>query len=71
MVYLIFIALQALRPFVALLLNKPAKVQRTDGLKVHLSIVESPWYEIRSKKLFTDLPLPKAGARVFKPAIER
>jgi MFS family permease len=52
-VYLIFVALQASGPFVGFLLNKPEQVQRTDGRKVHLSIVENPWFEIRATtKLF-------------------
>lgn len=46
-VYLIFIALQATGPFVALLLNRPHKVERTDGLKVDLSIFESPGRELK------------------------
>jgi len=52
-VYLIFIALQCTGPFVALLLNKPEKVERTDGKKVQLSILNNPWYEIRkTQQLF-------------------
>lgn len=52
-VYLIFIALQAAGPFVALLLNKPSKVQRTDGKKVELSIQQSPAFEVKATtKLF-------------------
>lgn len=47
-VYLIFIALQASGPFVALLLNRPSKVQRSDGKPVELSIYDNPWQEIRS-----------------------
>ena len=47
-VFLIFIALQASGPLVALFLNKPEKVQRRDGRKVNLSIVQNPWYEIRA-----------------------
>ncbi|KAK9778672.1 putative Major facilitator superfamily transporter [Seiridium cardinale] len=46
-VYLVFIALQATGPFVALLLNKPAKVERQDGKKVSLAILENPWHEVR------------------------
>ncbi|KAJ7659232.1 major facilitator superfamily transporter [Mycena polygramma] len=45
--YLIFIAIQALGPFVALLLNRPAQVERRDGRKVVLSIVDYPWTDIR------------------------
>lgn len=52
-VYLVFIALQASGPFVGFLLNKPEQVQRTDGKRVHLSIIENPWAEIRATtKLF-------------------
>ena len=52
-VFLIFIALQASGPLVALFLNKPEKVQRRDGRTVNLSIVQNPWYEIRATtKLF-------------------
>lgn len=47
-VYLAFIALQALGPFVGLLLNKPSKVQRTDGIQVKLAIVESSLSELRA-----------------------
>jgi hypothetical protein len=46
-VYLVFIAIQATGPFLALLLNRPAKVERQDGKKVSLSILENPWYEVR------------------------
>ncbi|KAJ6463622.1 major facilitator superfamily transporter [Mycena vitilis] len=46
-VYLIFIGIQALGPFVGLLLNRPAQVERRDGKKVVLSIVDHPWTEIR------------------------
>lgn len=48
--YLIFITLQALGPFVALLLNRPSKVQRSDENPVELSIYDNPcaWQEIRS-----------------------
>lgn len=46
-VYLVFIALQATGPFVALLLNKPSQVERQDGKKVSLAILENPWREVR------------------------
>ena len=32
--YLVFVALMAVAPFVALLVSKPEKVERTDGSKV-------------------------------------
>ncbi|RMZ80404.1 hypothetical protein DV738_g2892, partial [Chaetothyriales sp. CBS 135597] len=47
-VYEIFIALQATGPFVALLLNKPEKVERTDGLKVELEILNHPIRELKA-----------------------
>ncbi|KAF2017941.1 MFS general substrate transporter [Aaosphaeria arxii CBS 175.79] len=47
-VYLIFIALQCLGPFVALLLNRPSKVQRSDGVPVELDITGNPWQELRA-----------------------
>ncbi|KAK0610147.1 major facilitator superfamily domain-containing protein [Bombardia bombarda] len=47
-VFLVFIALQATGPFVALLLNKPDKVERRDGKRVNLSILQNPWREIQS-----------------------
>ncbi|OIW24554.1 MFS general substrate transporter [Coniochaeta ligniaria NRRL 30616] len=47
-VFLVFIGLQASGPFVALLLNKPEKVQRRDGKKVDLSITQHPWHEIKT-----------------------
>ncbi|KAL1303789.1 hypothetical protein AAFC00_007126 [Neodothiora populina] len=46
-VYIIFIALQCTGPFVAFFLNSPSKVERTDGRKVELSILNSPWSEIK------------------------
>lgn len=46
-VFLIFVALQASGPFVALLLNRPSKVERKDGKRVNLSIVQKPWFEIK------------------------
>ena len=52
-VFLVFIALQATGPFVALLLNRPSKVQRKDGKKVDLAILDNPWFEIKATtKLF-------------------
>jgi MFS family permease len=52
-VYQVFIALQAAGPFVALLLNPPEKVQRTDGKRVKLEIAHNPWHEIKqTAKLF-------------------
>ncbi|KAK7748309.1 hypothetical protein SLS62_008676 [Diatrype stigma] len=47
-VYLAFIGIQAVGPFVALLLNKPSKVQRQDGKQVQLNIVQHPWRELKA-----------------------
>lgn len=47
-VYLAFIALQALGPFAGLLLNKPEKVQRSDGVPVNLAISNGSWFEIKA-----------------------
>ncbi|OJD33108.1 uncharacterized protein BKCO1_3300094 [Diplodia corticola] len=47
-VFIVFIALQAAGPFVAFFLNKPKDVEREDGEKVNLSIVEHPWFEIKA-----------------------
>ena len=47
-VYEVFIALQATGAFVALLLNRPQDVERRDGKKVNLSIIENPWSEIKA-----------------------
>ncbi|KAL6702531.1 hypothetical protein ACN47E_001570 [Coniothyrium glycines] len=47
-VYLIFIGLQCLGPFVALFLNRPSKVQRKDRQQVKLEIYDNPWQEIRA-----------------------
>ncbi|KAF2756385.1 hypothetical protein EJ05DRAFT_532400 [Pseudovirgaria hyperparasitica] len=46
-VFLVFIALQCSGPLVALLLNKPNRVQRSDGKRVNLTITDGPWTEIR------------------------
>lgn len=46
-VFIIFIAIQASGPFVGLLLNRPSKVERRDGKKVSLSIVQSPASEMK------------------------
>ncbi|KAI8677178.1 hypothetical protein LRP88_09794 [Fusarium phalaenopsidis] len=47
-IYLIFIVLQALGPFAALLLNRPLQVQRHDGKPVDLSIFDNPWTEFKA-----------------------
>jgi predicted MFS family arabinose efflux permease len=47
-VYLVFIALQCIGPVVAWFLNKPSQVQRKDGKKVELAILQNPWLEIKA-----------------------
>lgn len=47
-VYIIFIALQASGTLVALFLNKPSRVQRPSGKPVELTIIDSPWQEIKT-----------------------
>ncbi|KAF4984099.1 hypothetical protein FZEAL_638 [Fusarium zealandicum] len=52
-VFLVFIAIQAAGPFVAVFLNTPDKVERTDGKKVDLSIDQNPAFELKATaKLF-------------------
>ena len=62
--YLVFIALQAVCPFVALLLSPPGKVQRKDGVEVNLSIPPGNVVELRkvmrlfcSKRFLLIIPL--------------
>lgn len=45
-VFEVFIALQALGPVAGLLLSKPDKVQRKDGVKVRLSVQDGSWREL-------------------------
>ncbi|OTA91501.1 hypothetical protein M434DRAFT_32665 [Hypoxylon sp. CO27-5] len=54
-VYIIFIALQASGTLVAILLNRPSQVQRSDGTPVKLTIFDNPWQEIKAttKTFFT------------------
>ncbi|UQC86616.1 major facilitator superfamily transporter [Colletotrichum lupini] len=47
-VFIIFIAIQAAGPFVGFFLNKPEQVERQDGKKVSLAILENSWYEIKA-----------------------
>lgn len=73
-VYLIFIALQCTGPFIGLLLNRPSQVQRKDGKKVVLAILDNPWFEIRAttKLFFTKrflLILFWIGQAVFAEAV--
>ncbi|RAK99608.1 DUF895 domain membrane protein [Aspergillus ibericus CBS 121593] len=52
-VFGVFIALQALGPVGGLLLNTPEQVQRTDGLRVKLTVMKDPWFEVKAMvKLF-------------------
>ncbi|EPE03856.1 major facilitator superfamily transporter [Ophiostoma piceae UAMH 11346] len=73
-VYLVFIALQAAGPIVALFLNKPEQVQRRDGRAVNLAIVENPWKEIQAttRQFFTPkflLIVLFIGQAVFAEAV--
>lgn len=73
-VYILFIAIQAAGPFVALLLNRPSQVQRKDGKKVVLEILQSPWFELkRTARLFCTkrflLLIPFIGQAVFAEAV--
>jgi hypothetical protein len=73
-VYLVFIALQCAGPVVGLFLNKPEKVQRKDGKKVELAILERPWFEVKEigKLFFTKrflLLLLWIGQAVFAEAV--
>ena len=73
-VFLVFIAIQAVGPFVGLFLTPPAKVERQDGQKVDLSIVQNPWYEIKetTKQFFTPkflLIVLWIGQAVFAEAV--
>ncbi|KAF2198711.1 hypothetical protein GQ43DRAFT_483066 [Delitschia confertaspora ATCC 74209] len=47
-VFLIFITLQATGPIVGCFQNKPEQVQREDGKKVDLRILQHPWHEIKA-----------------------
>ncbi|KAJ8114828.1 hypothetical protein OPT61_g3382 [Boeremia exigua] len=73
-VYLIFIALQCIGPVVGLFLNKPNQVQRKDGKKVDLAILDNPWFEIKAttKLFFTKrylLTVLWIGQAVFSEAV--
>lgn len=74
MVFLIFIALQALGPFAGLLLNNPDQVQRKDGVKVKLSIATEPLAELKATaRLFITrdflLIVPFIGQAVYTEAV--
>ncbi|KAK8052575.1 hypothetical protein PG993_003960 [Apiospora rasikravindrae] len=47
-VYLVFITLQALGLVVSFFLTPPGKVERRDGVKVSLAIMEKPWREMKA-----------------------
>ncbi|OSS46769.1 hypothetical protein B5807_08881 [Epicoccum nigrum] len=73
-VYLIFIALQCIGPVVGWFLNKPNQVQRKDGKKVDLAILDNPWFEIKAttKLFFTKrylLTVLWIGQAVFSEAV--
>lgn len=73
-VFLIFIAIQATGPLVALFLNKPEEVERKDGKKVELNILNNPWVEIRhtTRLFFTKkflLVVLFIGQAVFAEAV--
>lgn len=73
-VYLVFIALQCIGPMVGWFLNSPDKVQRKDGKKVQLAILENPWFEVKAmtRLFFTKrflLILLWIGQAVFSEAV--
>ena len=73
-VYLAFIALQALGPLVGLLVNKPSKVQRKDGVRVDMSITNGSLRELQlTAKLFFRkeflLIIPLIGQGVYTEAV--
>lgn len=73
-VFLAFIALQAIAPLAALLLNKPERVQRTDGVKVKLAITDGAVKELKAttKLLFSRnflLIIPLIAQAVYSEAV--
>ncbi|KAJ7512477.1 major facilitator superfamily transporter [Mycena galericulata] len=73
-VYLVFIAIQAAGPFVALFLTKPSEVQRQDGKKVSLAIVDHPLVEMAATAKYFIKPkfllvIPWIGQAVFSEAV--
>ncbi|TLD38066.1 putative DUF895 membrane protein-2 [Venturia nashicola] len=73
-VYLTFIALQCLSPFVALLLTPPSKVERKDGVRVNMSITDGNRRElVQTTKLFFSrkflLIVPLIGQAVYTEAV--
>ncbi|PWY97820.1 hypothetical protein BCV70DRAFT_228386 [Testicularia cyperi] len=62
--YLVFVALQCLGPFVAMLLSPPHKMQRTDKTPVYLHVEATPktevrnmWNVLRQPKILLLLPI--------------
>ena len=73
-VYLAFIALQAIGPLVGLLVNRPKKVQRKDGVKVDMSITNGSLKELQlTAKLFFSrdflLIVPLIGQGIYTEAV--
>lgn len=73
-VYLIFITLQAFGLIVSFFLTSPSKVERRDGVKVSLAIVDKPWQEMKAtaKNFFRPqflLILLWIGQAVFAEAV--
>ena len=73
-VYLVFIALQASGPFAGLLVNRPSKVQRKDGVRVDMSITNGSWKELQltAKQFFSKeflLVVPLIGQGVYAEAV--
>ena len=72
--YLAFIALQALGPLAGLLVNKPSKVQRKDGVRVDMSITNGSLRELQlTANLFFSkeflLIVPLIGQGVYTEAV--
>lgn len=73
-VFLAFIALQAAAPFAGLLLSKPSRVQRTDGVAVQLAITNSAGDELKANaRLFVSksflLIIPLIAQAVYAEAV--
>lgn len=66
--------MQSLGPFIGLLLNRPEKVQRKDGVPVNLHITNNPWKELKlTAQLFFSrdflLIVPLIGQAVYTEAV--
>ena len=73
-VYEAFIALQALGPFVGLLVNKPEQVERKDGVRVELNITNGIRKELllTAKRFFSKeflLIVPLIGQGIYTEAV--